>query len=195
MTVMEWYLVSKTHMVIIAPTLGTLVFVWPELVTMVNFKVSLWSFESWLCLTFVGCFCLCFCSKEQSWSFDLSLGTCCSGTLIPALLPSFCVFGILSSQKCISCLWKVLHVRSASDMCQISAGLLHGLSDLVCSLLNNLWWYLRIIPSTWGGRSSMLELLENDASFIAELASEHEMWVFNSLLVCKSYLSVVSYAV
>jgi callose synthase len=44
---------------------------------------------------------------EQSWSFDLSLGTCCSG-------------------------------------------LLHGLSDLVCSLLNNLWWYLRIIPSTWG---------------------------------------------
>jgi hypothetical protein len=88
-----------------------------------------------------------------------------------------------------------LHVRSASDMCQISAGLLHGLSDLVCSLLNNLWWYLRIIPSTWGGRSSMLELLENDASFIAELASEHEMWVFNSLLVCKSYLSVVSYAV
>jgi hypothetical protein len=106
------------------------------------------------------------------------LGTCCSGTVIPALLPSFGVFGILSSQKYISCLWKVLHVRSASDICQISAGLLHGLSDLVCSLLNNLWWYLRIIPSTWGGRSSTLELLENNVSFIAELTWEHEMQVY-----------------
>lgn len=41
----------------------------------------------------------------------------------------------------------------------------------------------------------MLELLENDVSFIAELAWERERRVFNSLLVYKSYLSVVSYAV